>query len=195
MQRWTATCGAARVARRPAVDAQVAEAELRREELARRDPVDAPALVARDRALAFAVGRCKRVRRWRRAGLREPRAALLELRLVLLDHPEQVVLNNLPKALVHWAVLPREVFADEALTQPASAPMPVPSLTPEPWPMYVSFSEPAVIEEMSIAYFSSESAATTSFLVEHHHRGCGSTVERRIRCRSQRRGGGTTLVR
>mmetsp|Transcript_14109 Transcript_14109/g.23445 ORF Transcript_14109/g.23445 Transcript_14109/m.23445 type:complete len:200 (+) Transcript_14109:738-1337(+) len=48
------------------------------------------------------------------------------------------------------------------LTQPARAPIPVPALTPEPWPMYVSFSLPSVIELMSIAYFSSASALAMS---------------------------------
>ena len=43
--------------------------------------------------------------------------------------------------------------------------MPVPSFTPDPCPMYVSFSLPSVMELMSIAYFSSESADVMSALL------------------------------
>ena len=57
----------------------------------------------------------------------------------------------------HVSSLPTAVLA-----QPASLPPPAPSFTPEPCPIYVSFSLPAVIDEMSIAYSAPESSSETS---------------------------------
>ena len=48
-------------------------------------------------------------------GAEKPRAPLGELRLVLLHHCEQVGFDYLPEPLVHRAVLPGEVPANETL--------------------------------------------------------------------------------
>ena len=101
----------ARVAVQPAVDAHVAEAQRRGEELARRHPVDGAAAVGRDLALARAVGRREDVRR---VHVVEPGLAGLQRRHAVRAHGEQVVLDDVPELAVDRAVLPREVLADPA---------------------------------------------------------------------------------
>jgi len=101
----------ARVAVQPAVDAHVAEAQRRGEELARRHPVDGAAAVGRDLALARAVGRREGVRR---VHVVEPGLAGLQRRHAVRAHGEQVALDDVPELAVDRAVLPREVLADPA---------------------------------------------------------------------------------
>mmetsp|Transcript_4311 Transcript_4311/g.7537 ORF Transcript_4311/g.7537 Transcript_4311/m.7537 type:complete len:223 (-) Transcript_4311:279-947(-) len=99
----------------PPVDAHVAEPELVREELARRDPIDPPSLVARHRAVALAVGSSKCIWFRSRSRLGEPGPTGRQFGDALLHHRQEIVLDYRPELVVDGPVLPCQYFAHNIL--------------------------------------------------------------------------------